>query len=340
VADADPALDWLDIDDLSPLGNRPLLLFDLERRGAIGRAERLSGRVQAILVGVDRSCAPPELEARHFDLLLTTAEGSPAPWVGVPAAALDAVLARLSRAVSATPLAASILCRTLRIVERLDFFDALMIESLAYSTLLGGAEFRRWRAAAARGPTPADEGGPLVQYRRTGHLVRLALNRPGSRNATTATMRDALCDALCGLLDDPTRPGLRLSGEGRCFSTGGDLSEFGESDDLAQAHAIRTLRSPAALIHRLGDRAEVRLHGAVIGAGLEIAAAAQVRKAARRSFFQLPELGMALIPGAGGTVTLSRAIGRHRTAFLTLTGRRIGPERALDWGLIHDIVPA
>jgi hypothetical protein len=338
VAEADPLLDWIDADDLSPLGGRPLFLFDLDRRFSIGQAERLAERTQAILVGVDRSGALPALEDRHFDLLLTTQECAPAPWVTVPETAFDDTLGRLSRAIAATPLAASILCRTLRVGEQLDFFDALSIESLAYSTLLGGAEFRRWRATARR-PSHAEQGGPLVDYHRSGALVRLILNRPASRNATTAAMRDALCDALRSLLDDPTRPELLLSGSGHCFSVGGHLGEFGTSDDLAQAHAIRTLRSPAALIHRLGKRAEVSLHGAVIGAGLEIAAAAGVRKAAARVFFQLPELAMGLIPGAGGTATISRAIGRHRTAFLALTGRRIGAVRALDWGLIHEIAP-
>jgi enoyl-CoA hydratase/carnithine racemase len=257
----------------------------------------------------------------------------------VAAEAFAGTLTRLSDAIAARPIAASILCRTLRVGEQLGFADALTLESLAYSTLLGGAEFRAWKAA--RGPLAPlpDEDGPQLTYARSGNLVRLALNRPGGRNATTAAMRDALCDALRGVLDDPTRPAMILSSEGRCFSVGGDLGEFGSASDLAEAHAIRTLRSPAALLHALGPRAEVRLHGAVIGAGVEIAASAHARKAAPRTFFQLPELSMGLIPGAGGTATLSRAIGRHRTAFLAVTGRRIGTALALDWGLIHEILP-
>jgi len=152
-------------------------------------------------------------------------------------------------------------------------------------------------------------------------------------------MRDALYQGLASVIEDPGTPPLILRGEGRCFSTGGELAEFGSARDLAAAHVVRTRRSAALLLHRLGERAEVQLHGACIGSGIEIAAAAARRVATSDTIFQLPELRMGLIPGAGGTVTVTRAIGRQRTAWLALSGRRIGAARALDWGLIHAIVP-
>lgn len=184
---------------------------------------------------------------------------------------------------------------------------------------------------------PVESADP-VRYDREGDTVTLTLANPATRNAMSATMRDALYAALAGVIEDPSEPSLVLRGEGRCFSTGGELAEFGTASDLAAAHLVRTRRSAALLLHRLGSRAEVRLHGACIGSGIEIAAAAARRVATPETIFQLPELRMGLIPGAGGTVTIARAIGRQRTAWLALSGRRIGAARALDWGLIHDLV--
>jgi enoyl-CoA hydratase/carnithine racemase len=89
----------------------------------------------------------------------------------------------------------------------------------------------------------------------------------------------------------------------------------------------------------LGDRIDVDLHGACIGSGLEIAAAAQRRIARDNAFFQLPELKMGLIPGAGGTVTVTRAIGRHRACAMMLSCARIRAETALGWGLVDAISP-
>lgn len=98
-------------------------------------------------------------------------------------------------------------------------------------------------------------------------------------------------------------------------------------------------RSAALLVHRMGDRARVRLHGACIGSGIEIPAAAARRIGSADLLVQLPELRMGLMPGAGGTATLARAIGRHRLAWQVFGGFRIGAAQALDWGLIDAIAP-
>ena len=292
----------------------------------------------AIHLAVDRTGALAMGDLARFDAALSVAAYPPAPWVGIAAVRLDAHLALLADAVAVSPVSALVLARVLRIGERLGSEAALEVESLAYSTLLGGAEFQCWRLANPAGAMPSVPADP-VRYARDGDTVTLTLASPATRNAMSATMRDALYAALASVLEDPSRPSLILRGEGRSFSTGGELAEFGSSDDLATAHLIRTRRSAARLLHRLGDRTEVRLHGACIGSGIEIAAAAARRVATPDTIFQLPELRMGLIPGAGGTVTLARAIGRQRTAWLALTGRRIGAARARDWGLIHDIVP-
>ena len=87
------------------------------------------------------------------------------------------------------------------------------------------------------------------------------------------------------------------------------------------------------------DKVESFVHGACVGAGLELPAFGRRVVAAEDSYFVLPEVGMGLVPGAGGTASVPRRIGRQRTAWLALSGERIDAETALDWGLVDDLVP-
>lgn len=290
----------------------------------------------AVVVGIDRAGRLPPFDPEGYDALVTTRPDAPAPWVAVDSRRLDAQLAAVRQTAARAPVATTMLARLLRTGEGLDFETAFELELLAYSTLLGGAEFAGWRQQrpGGRGSPPA-----AVRYERTGDRVVLTLASPESRNALSAAMRDALFEALANVAEDPTRPSLLLQADGRCFSTGGHLPEFGTARDLARAHLIRTARNPAQLLLRIGARAAVRVHGACIGSGVEIAAAAARRTGSAGCFFALPELGMGLIPGAGGTVTIARAIGRHRLMWLALGGFRLGAARAAAWGLLDDVVP-
>jgi hypothetical protein len=326
------APDHLDADRLSAPGGYPFWVVDA------ASWRRPAAPIQALVIGVDRAAALPETVPHVFDLLLTSAADAPRPWVSIDARDLDADIERLTSAVSANPFAATIAAQVLRLTEELPVADALTVESLAYSTLLGGGEFARWRRNAAIGAGTVTPPDPLI-IERSDDRITLTLNDPANHNAMTAAMRDALYEALANALDDPTRPALMLRGAGRCFSTGGALTEFGTAQDLAEAHAVRTLHSCARALDALGERAAVRLHGACVGSGIEVAAAAYHRIAAPDAWFQLPELAMGLIPGAGGTASVARAIGRHRTLWMLLSGKRIGAARALDWGLVHAIEP-
>ncbi|MCW1383656.1 enoyl-CoA hydratase/isomerase family protein [Novosphingobium sp. KCTC 2891] len=321
------------LEAFSPLEGSPLVVVDLARSDP----RPPPGGVR---IALDRQGSLPMVDPSDFDAMVTTCPDAPAPWVWVAAPRLEAQLAVVGAAAAHAPVATSVLAQVLRLGVTLDVDTALDVESLAYSTLLGGGEFARWRAGTAV-RTPAESTAPrdLVRYERTDDAVTLTLASPGNRNAMTAATRDALWEALANVLDDPTAPQVELRGEGRCFSTGGDLAEFGTAHDLAQAHVIRTRRSCARLLHRLGPRATARLHGLCIGSGIEVPAAAARRIAAPDTVVRLPELAMGLIPGAGGTVTLARAIGRHRLCWLVLGGFKVGAEQALRWGLVHAIEP-
>ena len=283
-----------------------------------------------ITLGLDRRGHTPALDAAAFDLLLTTAPDAPAPWISSPDLDLDA--SALSEAVALNPIAAAILIDTLRLGAGLGFDAALWVESLAYSTLLGGAAFRRWRAGhRGQGRVPVRDP---VRLERQDDRLEIVLDDPASRNALSAGMRDALVEALTLPLLDPGIRTVTLQGAGPAFSSGGHLDEFGSAGDLAAAHQVRTGQSVARLMHALGPRLVTRVHGHAVGGGLEIAAASARLEAKPGTRFHLPEVAMGLIPGAGGTASLPRRIGRHRTAFLALTGRTIDVETALAWGLI------
>lgn len=323
--------DLIGAEALSPLAGSPLVLVD-----ALSAEAMRPG--PGVRVAVDRTGILPQLDPTLFDALVTTRAAAPVPWVSVAPGLLEAKLRAIAETAQTCPIATASLAQVLRLGEALDFEAALEVESFAYSALLGGGEFARWLAATLREASSETATIP-VRYERDGDRVTLTLASPGSRNAMCAQMRDALYEALANVLEDPTGPHVTLRAEGRCFSTGGDLAEFGSASDLAQAHVIRTQRSCARLLHRLGGRAQVQLHGACIGSGIEIPAAAARRSAGADLIVQLPELRMGLIPGAGGTVSVARAIGRHRLMWLALGAFRVGAAQALDWGLIHSIEP-
>lgn len=324
-------LDILGAEARSPLSGDGLLLTENPDVG--GSAAPFGATVL-----VDRAGTLPPADPARFDAMVTVRACPPAPWVGVAAGMLEARLKDIAANARTNPIATGMLARLLRLGDGLPFDTALEMESLAYSALLGGPEFAAWRSSAGLGSDIPTSPQP-VRYERDDDRVTLTLASPVNRNAMTATMRDALFEALANVLDDPRQPSLVLRGEGRCFSTGGHLPEFGSATNLARAHVIRVQRSAARLLHQLGPRAEARIHGACIGSGIEVPAAAAYRVAARDTFVRLPELGMGLIPGAGGTVTLTRAVGRHRLFWLVLGGFRLRAEQGLTWGLFHDLMP-
>jgi hypothetical protein len=230
------------------------------------------------------------------------------------------------------PIAAATLATLLRVMPVVGVEAGLALESAAYSTLQAGPEFAAWRAAATHAPEPT--GAPVVLTERRDHTLVITLDRPHRRNAIDTQLRDELTAALELALADDTIERVELRGNGPSFCSGGDLGEFGGRSDPASAHVIRLARSPARLVHRLRDRTTVFVHGATYGGGIETAAFAGRVVAHADTSIALPEISLGLIPGAGGTVSLTRRIGRHRTAALALTGRAIDARTALAWGLV------
>jgi len=239
--------------------------------------------------------------------------------------------------VTANPLAAVTCCQLLRHAPHASTEAGLLTESTAYGTLQAGPEFARWLARRGRRVRP-DEPEPPVLVDTDGDEVVLTLNRPHLRNAWSAAMRDALVDALRALAADGSHRPIRLEGAGSAFCCGGDSAEFGSVEDAATAHLVRSSANAAPWLDRLADRLKAMIHGPAVGAGVELAAFAGTVWATGNATFRLPEISMGLVPGAGGTVSVPRRIGRQRTAWLCLTGMTIDATTALAWGLADEVV--
>lgn len=311
----------------------PLLVVDLDSGpvtpAVIAAAGAIGGRT-AVLVGLTRGTTDPGPLVPQLDILLAPA-GVPGAVSGDP----EELLASIAGAVELCPITAVCLVALLRQTEVLPPALGLQAESFAYSTLLAGPEHTRWLAARpARRP-----GNGEVQVERTGDRLDITLSDPERRNAFSRALRDGLVEALRLLDADDSITSTHLHGDGPAFCSGGDLAEFGTTPDPATAHLVRTTRSPALLLSRHRDRVEAHVHGACVGAGVELAAFAARVTATPDAVFRQPELSMGLVPGAGGTVSLTRRIGRHRTAYLALTGTLLDAPAALAWGLVDAVVP-
>jgi enoyl-CoA hydratase len=240
--------------------------------------------------------------------------------------------------VTENPLAAMTLVQLLRHNEDVTPAQGLFAESLAYACLQGGPEFARAFSFAPAPGQPSQEPDCAVLVERTGDELCITLNRPHARNAYSTAMRDGLYDALQLLKMDERLRRAVVRGEGDCFCIGGDLTEFGTRTDISSAHAVRSSRNVAPAMLALSSRLEFHLHRACIGSGIEIPAFAARVVANSNTFVQLPEIKLGLLPGAGGTVSIPRRIGRHRTALLALSARRINAATALQWGLVDAVI--
>jgi Enoyl-CoA hydratase/isomerase len=244
-------------------------------------------------------------------------------------------LAAIEATVAANPLASSGLTTLLRGSATRSVAEGLQLESAVYSSLQAGPEFATWRAANP--PRSRSTSEERVRVERRGDALHITLTRADVRNALDTAMRDQLVEAFELARIDDSIVEVHLRGDGPSFCAGGDLDEFGERPDPATAHLVRMLQSVGRAIDHVSTRVTAHVHGPCRGSGVELPAFAARVVAASDASFGLPEVSLGLIPGAGGTVSLPRRIGRHRTAWLALTGQAIDASTARAWGLVDDV---
>jgi len=183
----------------------------------------------------------------------------------------------------------------------------------------------------------------FLKLDRHGPISILTLNRPDVMNAWNAKMREELRDAVRALVEDDDLRVAIVTGTGRAFSAGEDVRGMGDLTTVGP----RGFRRRVRMIHNVFDDIEqievpviAALNGVAAGGGLELALSCDFRFAADTARMGLPENNVGLIPGSGGISRLVKLVGPAKAKRLVMTGEIIPAARALEIGLVDEVVPA
>jgi (methylthio)acryloyl-CoA hydratase len=176
----------------------------------------------------------------------------------------------------------------------------------------------------------------LLTSRRDGDVLHVRLNRPEKRNAINDGLIAAIDRAFSNL--DASLRCIVISGEGQHFCAGLDLSELSERSVYEGVLHSRMWHATLEKVQFAPVPVIAVLHGATIGGGLEIAAAAHIRVAERSAYYGLPEGQRGIFVGGGGSMRLPRLIGTSRMADMMLTGRVFDAEEGQQAGLTNYLV--
>jgi len=184
------------------------------------------------------------------------------------------------------------------------------------------------------------DGFKTLIYEKRDGIAFLTLNRPESLNVYTIQMRDDLYEILRAIKDDrDVKIGIFRGAGEKAFCAGADLSEFLTAPPPVIARQVRWQRDVWGLFLSIPQPLIAALHGYVLGSGIEMALCCDIRIASEDVRFGLPEIGLGIIPAAGGTQTLPRLIGRGKALEMLLTNRWIDAEEAYRIGLVNHVVP-
>jgi enoyl-CoA hydratase len=179
-----------------------------------------------------------------------------------------------------------------------------------------------------------------VRVERDGELAVVTVDRPEKLNALNAEVVRELGEAFEGLRHDEAVKGVILTGAGeKAFVAGADIGELARMDPLTGVQVSRDGQRVFLAIERFPKPVLAAVGGYALGGGCELALACHMRLASDNARFGLPEVGLGIIPGYGGTIRLARLIGLGRAIELTLTGEMLGAERAEAIGLVSAVVP-
>ncbi|MGD9181724.1 MAG: enoyl-CoA hydratase/isomerase family protein [Desulfobacterales bacterium] len=176
-------------------------------------------------------------------------------------------------------------------------------------------------------------------YEKQDGVAYVTLNRPEALNAYNIQMRDDLYQILSAIKDDDEVLVAIFKGAGKkAFCAGADLSEFLTAPSPVVARQVRFERDVWRLFLNIPQPLIAALHGYVLGSGIEIALCCDIRIASEDSQFGMPEVGLGIIPAAGGTQTLPRTVGPGKALEMLLTNRWISAAEAYHSGLVNRVV--
>ena len=166
-------------------------------------------------------------------------------------------------------------------------------------------------------------------------VVTITLDAPGKLNRVPLAARGQLGHLFAELGADEAVRFVVLTGAGEAFSAGGDIAAFLD----AEPEQLSRLAWNVAAPERCPKPVIAKLRGYCLGVGLELALACDFRVATEDVQLGLPEVGLGMIPGSGGTQRLARLVGLGRAKDVVMRRRRIGAAEALAWGLVSEVVP-
>jgi len=176
----------------------------------------------------------------------------------------------------------------------------------------------------------------LLITKQDGYAI-VQFNRPDVLNALNITLMQELVEALDVLDTDKEVRAIILTGNEKAFAAGADIKEMSDAsavdmlirDQFARWDRIRKIKSPII----------AAVSGFALGGGCELSMACDLIIASETAKFGQPEINIGVMPGAGGTQRLTRAVGKAKAMEIVLTGRMITAQEALQWGLVNRIVP-
>jgi enoyl-CoA hydratase/carnithine racemase len=176
----------------------------------------------------------------------------------------------------------------------------------------------------------------MVELESSGGVARVFLSRPEKANALSTAFLEELFQAIAKLKGDPDLRVVVLAGRGKAFCGGADVNELKTLDESSAPAFVEKIHRVCRELRALPVPVVAQLHGAVIGAGLEIAAACDLRVAAEGTKLSMPEVKIG-IPSVVEAALLPRLMGSGRAAWMVLTGEPIDARRAYEWGLIEKV---
>ncbi len=183
-------------------------------------------------------------------------------------------------------------------------------------------------------------GFETILYEKKDDVAYVILNRPKALNVYNIQMRDDLYQVLGAIKDDSEVKAVIFKGAGeKAFCAGADLSDFLSAPSPIIARQVRFGRDVWGLFLSIPQPVIAAVHGYVLGSGIEMALCCDIRIASEDAKFGLPEVGLGILPAAGGTQTLPRAIGVARALEMLLANRWLSSEDAYSMGLVNQVVP-
>jgi enoyl-CoA hydratase len=180
----------------------------------------------------------------------------------------------------------------------------------------------------------------FIRIERDEDLAILVIDRQDKLNALNTQVVQQLGEALGTVREDPSVRGIILIGAGqKAFVAGADIGVLATMDPLTGVKVSREGQAVFREIELCPKPVLAAVGGFALGGGCELAMACHLRLASENAVFGLPEVGLGIIPGYGGTVRLARLVGLGRAIEMTLTGDMVSAERAAQMGLVSGVVP-